>query len=132
MPIIFGKRSSTPGACGLCAGLGGPFGVTNLKYAKLQDIMWICNNCSGKNNWQRIYSMSSSKLTEIEQRCIGIACVNIRDEFISGILDCIGSTYYEGCGAVIDHDDEKIKEIFLVYSNKLLMEYRNQLIKYNN
>jgi hypothetical protein len=94
--------------------------------------MWICNNCSGKNNWQRIYSMSSSKLTEIEQRCIGIACVNIRDEFISGILDCIGSTYYEGCGAVIDHDDEKIKEIFLVYSNKLLMEYRNQLIKYNN
>lgn len=129
MPIIFGKKSSIPGACGVCGARAGPYGVTNLQYPKMHEIMWVCDDCISREKWERIYSMSGVKLTEIEERCIGIACANISDSFLSDISENFTSSYYEGIGAVVDCDKEAIKEIFILYSKKLLTEYQNQLRK---
>lgn len=130
MPIILGKRSSLPGACGVCASRAASFGVTNLKYPKMHEIMWICGSCVDREKWERIYSMSGSKLTEIEERCIGIA-----------ISECVGDFLMKfHLESISFHCSKSIKEwedhfkkngIFIDPAKKLLTEYQNQLKKYN-
>lgn len=121
MPIILGKRSSTPGACGVCASRATSFGVTNLKYPKMHEIMWVCGSCVYREKWERIYSMSGSKLTDIEERCIGIACADAKTEYIEDLKG-----YYRM------PEEWYLERMFMNFSKKLLTEYQNQLKKFNN
>jgi hypothetical protein len=140
MPIIFGKKSSLCGACGVCGRIAGPYGVTNLKYPKMHEIMWVCDDCVSKDKWERVYSMSGVKLTQVEKQCIGIACVESRKEIICCVLTALAETGIFDLGKLKD-SSQKINEIetyilrgglMLGPAEKLLTEYQRQLKKINN
>lgn len=137
MGIIFGKKSKTPQACGVCARRAHNFGVGFINREKYFESLWVCRECLPPEKWHRICSMTNTQLEEVEERSIGVACSEVSISFISPILSCLYELGISDIQNITEEDFAKLckkvqREGLLINGAKELLEkYSDQLKKWN-